>query len=331
MRIEGQLKNDILRGKAVLFLGAGASQSTGLPNGCELADYLFRLAGEPAELNIFRFDLPRLVAKLDNNPHYSRRWVNDNLINLFVCEKNKLLLEHHKKVFDVRWAGIFTTNYDLCLEYAEHSIKSKTYRLLPIVDPTQQTAIISSKPNVVKYYKMHGCSSELEKHPNAAPPLVLTQSDFRKSIVRNEPFLEELKRLAYDCSIVFVGFEAQRIENNHILANIIETYRILASSFHQSFRAFTVLKDVDEVTKGDIEDAGLTLIQGTFEEFIEVASAIAISSPSDRLRKDISRQIWVKAAGQEIPMTLAQHNQYSSQFACYYEGYLQDVAEEIKS
>jgi hypothetical protein len=329
MQLVGQLKEDILQGKAVLFLGAGASQASGLPSGRGLADHLYQCAGRPLELEAFRYDLPRLVAKLDKNSNFSRRWVNKQLIKLFVDDISKLSFDAHRKLFDVCWSGIFTTNFDLCLECAENSINNKTYRLLPLANPAEEAAIVSSALGVVKYFKMHGCCKELEQRPQTAPPLVLTQSDFRQSIVRNRPFLEELKRLAYDCSIIFVGFQAQREENNFILANVIETYNIIASSFHQPFKAFTILKDIDEETKSDIEEAGLTLIHGTFEEFLNAASELAGMQPLDRSLKNIGRQLLVKAANHEMAITVAEHKQYIPQFTCYYEGYILDIAEEI--
>ncbi len=45
MQILGQLRDDILNSKAVLFLGAGASQAAGLLGAEGLANYLFGKAG----------------------------------------------------------------------------------------------------------------------------------------------------------------------------------------------------------------------------------------------------------------------------------------------
>ncbi len=54
MKITGQLKDDILTGKAVLFLGAGVSQAVGLLGVNELANYLFVKANRPTDYEKYK-------------------------------------------------------------------------------------------------------------------------------------------------------------------------------------------------------------------------------------------------------------------------------------
>lgn len=330
MQILGQLKDDILNSKAVLFLGAGASQAAGLFSAKDLANYLFEKAGNLTNYADFKDDLPRLVAKLDKDPSFTRRWVNNQLIQYLLNNQNYTNLDTHKKIVQLGWKAIFTTNYDLCMELAEHAVESKSYRLLPIVDPKDSASIYSTDEGKLKYFKVHGCCRELEQHPNSSPPLVITQSDFRESIARNQPFLEELARYAYDCSIIFIGFQAHRAENNPILASIIETYNTIASSFHQPFKAFVVLKDVNSIDRSDIEEAGLTLLEGTFQEFMESVVALQKEQKRPLSVKDIERKVWIKTAGKEVELTIAEHKQFCPQFTCYYEGYLEDEAQKLE-
>ena len=330
MQILGQLKDDISNSKAVLFLGAGASQAAGLLGAEGLANYLFGKAGNLTNYAVFKDDLSRLVAKLDKDPNFTRRWVNKQLIQCLLNNQNYTNLDTHKKIIQLGWKAIFTTNYDLCMEFAEHAVASKRYRLLPIVDPKDSASIYSTDEGKLKYFKIHGCCRELEQHPHNCPPLVITQSDFRKSIARNQPFLKELGRYAYDCSIIFIGFQAHRAENNPILASIIETYTTIASSFHQPFKAFVVLKDVNSIDHSDIEEAGLTLLEGTFQEFTESAVALQKEQKGLLSIKDIEQKVWIKAAGKEVGLTIAEHKQFRPQFTCYYEGYLEDEAQKLE-
>jgi hypothetical protein len=329
MKITGQLKDDILTGKAVLFLGAGVSQAVGLLGVNELANYLFVKANRPTDYEKYKNDLPRLVAKLEKNPTFTRRWVDNKLKEYFLDSKNYSDLSHHKKIFQLHWKAIFTTNYDMSLEFAEYFTEQKLYRLLPIVNPKDNVLLSDTDPGKLKYYKIHGCCRELEQHPSDAPPLVITQKDFQDSISRNQPFLEELRRYAYGCSIVFIGFQAHRSENNPILASIQEACHSIASSFHQPFRPFAVLKDVDEDTISDLEDIGVTLIEGTFEEFVD--AAILLKSEQEKRFGSITIEdkIYIKAAGKEIELTRAEYQQYTSQFTCYYEGYFEEKANKL--
>lgn len=330
MKIVGQLKEDILNGNAILFLGAGASQAADLLGTKDLANYLFKMAGNPHNYIDFKDDFPRLVAKIDKDPYFTRKWVNNQMIQYFINIKNYNDLETHKCIFQFDWKAIFTTNYDLCMEYAENKLESQNYRLFPIINPKELESIYRSQEGKLKYFKIHGCCNELEKSPSSSPPLVITQSDFRQSIARNKPFFDKLKEYAYDCSIIFVGFQAHRSENNLILANIIETYNTLASSFHQPFKAFTVLKDVTSSDRSDIEESGLTLLEGTFQELMESINTLQIEQKTTSKLGDINRKIWIKLVEKEVGLTLGEHKQFSSQFNFYHEQYLEDESNKIE-
>lgn len=305
-------------------MGAGASQAAGLYNAKELANYLFKEAGNIVAIEEFKDDLTRLVAVLDNDSNYTRKWVNIKMNEYFTNYKNYKSLDTHKKLLSNQWAAIFTTNYDMCMEYAENDLKSKPYRLLPIVNPKEEVALYNRHEGKLKYFKIHGCCHELMIHPSTSCPLVITQSDFRQSIARNKPFFEELKRYAYSGSIVFIGFRVHRAENNPILANIIDTYTNLMSSFHEPFKAFVVLRDVNNVEKLDIKDAGLNLIEGTFEDFVDSVIDLRKCNEIKSETKPIDEKIWVKSEKNEVEFTIGELKQFSSQFIFYYEGYLEE-------
>lgn len=330
MKITGQLKDDILAGKAVLFLGAGVSQTAGLLGSNNLSNYLYNKAGSPEEYSKYKDALSKLVAKFDKNPSFRRRWVDNQLKEYFLNFNNYSDISYHSKIFQLRWKAIFTTNYDSSLEFAEHSTIQKLYRLLPIVNPKDNALLSDTDTGKLKYYKIHGCCRELEQHPSDAPPLVITQKDFQDSISRNQPFFEALRNYAYDCSIIFIGFQAHRIENNPILASIQEACNLIATSFHQSFRPFAVLKDIDEDTKSDLEDIGINLIEGTFEEFMNAVLLLKSEQEKKFGSTTIEDKIYIKAAGKEVELTRAEHKQYASQFTCYYEGYFEEETNKLK-
>jgi len=174
MEIIGQLKDDILGGKAVLFLGAGASIAAGLYGATNLANYLFEKTENHQDFLEYKDDLPRLVAKIDLDPRFTRRWVNKQMIEYFQNRKNYKNLEYHKKIFQLRWQGLFTTNYDMCMEFAHYEAKPDEYRLLPIVSKDEQQSMYTNDEGKLKYFKIHGCCGELDNRPSTAPPLVPT-------------------------------------------------------------------------------------------------------------------------------------------------------------
>ena len=330
MNIRGKLADDILSGNAVLFLGAGVGQAAGLFGAQGLANYLFEKANKPEKYKNNKDDLARLAAKFDKDNYYTRQWIDKTLIEYFLESNRYSDLSCHKKILQLNWKAIFTTNYDISLELAEHSIKEKRYRLLPIVNPADKKLLSTSDTGKLKYIKICGCCRELEQHPTDTPPLIITQKDFQNRLLSNQPFLEELRRYAYDSSIIFIGFQSHRIENNPILANIQDACNTLTTAFHQPFRPFAVLKGVDGEMKSDFEDLGINLIEGTFQEFIDSVVSLNSNKKSESAKHTIEDKIYISAANREVGLTRAEYNQYSSQFTCYYNGYYKEKAERLK-
>jgi hypothetical protein len=326
MRIIGKLKDDIITGNSVLFLGAGASRCCGINDAMSLTKHIYKAAGSPIEFAPFAENLAKLVAKLDRDPMYTRKWVNKVLIEYFMEPKRYSNLSHHKRIFDTPWKAIFTTNYDIALELAEFSNTDSVFRLLPITDPNDAQLVTSTDKNKVKYFKIHGCCKDIEQHPTNAMPLVITQKDFQDSISRNKFFMEELRRLAYDSSIIFIGFQAQLAENNFITGSIQEACRNISQAFQQNFTPFAILKDVDKETKEDLEDIDINVIDGSFEEFLDEVAKI--SSPK---LQNTKKEIFITSSKKTISLELAEYIQLHSQFLAIHDEYYAEKMQEIKT
>ena len=329
IKIEGQLRDDIMNGKVVLFLGAGASQAAGLKGAIQLTNYLFDLAGRPTAYAAYKNDLMKLVAKVDRDPLYTRKWINAKIVDYFLDAKNYVNLSNHEKLFLLNWAAIFTTNYDICLELAEQRVHSKKFRLLPLADPKEVLLINNLDPGKLKYFKIHGCCRELESHPGTAAPLVLTQRDYQDSISRNRPFLEEFKRLAYDCSIIFIGFQAQKIENNYIFGALNDAYLSISNLIGQPFRPFALLKDTDNEMRTDLEEIGVRLLEGSFEDFLDEAMKIKVTKEHGATSHIIEEKIYISAGSSQVALARAEYMQLLPFFNCYYDGFIEE--ELVKS
>lgn len=205
MEIRGRLREDIMNGNAVLFLGAGVGIDAGLYGAKKLANFLYNETPQVRQFEIYKDDLDQLVAHLDHDPQFTRRWTNERLKNYFLNHANYLNLTNHIQLLENKWKAIFTTNYDLVIEKASDRVAKKDRRLLPISNPQNRTLIFENEPDKLKYFKIHGCIDEIDKNPNNCSPLVITQRDFINSIKRNKVFWDELERYALNYSIIFIG------------------------------------------------------------------------------------------------------------------------------
>ena len=237
---------------------------------------------------------------------------------------------HHSKLVEMIWKAIFTTNFDICFEMAEASAHSLRHRLLPIANPNESPILFDHDPAKLKYFKIHGCCKEIEQHPTQAAPLVITQKDYQDSIARNQPFIEQLKSYAYDCSIVFVGFQAQKNENNYVLGSLKDITISFSSLFHQSFKPFAVLPGTDQDTKEDLEEIGINLLDGSFEEFIDIVYSLQSSPKSVIPTGNIDDSVHITAAHLNISLTRAEYQQYESQFSSLHDNYFDEKREHLK-
>ncbi len=239
-------------------------------------------------------------------------------------------LSYHKKLLQLScWKSIYTTNYDICLELSEDSLKNR--RLIPIVDGEDGTILRNRDVNKLKYFKIHGCSRNLEYSPEKAPPLVLTLRDFRNSLNRKRPLIEELKNylIDYQCSIVFIGFSVQYAENDVILGDIQSSYDSIANTIHQPFRPFAVLRNVDEDTRFDLEHCDINLLEGSFENFVDEVEKIKANKQQEIYEYvETKEKIYITAHGNTNSLTRELVEQNINQFLIYYDSYLDEKREQ---
>src|SRR5690242_19702986 len=131
MEIRGKLREDIINGNAVLFLGAGVGMAAGLHGAKGLSNYLYNNTNDQSRFERYKDNLPKLVAQLDKDPQFTRKWTEEKIKKYFLEHSNYKNLESHVSLLQHRWKAIFTTNYDLAIEKASDQIQYKKRRLLP--------------------------------------------------------------------------------------------------------------------------------------------------------------------------------------------------------
>lgn len=325
MHITGKLRDDIGKGNAVLYLGAGVGIAAGLLGGEGLAEYLYRKAAM-GTLAARARSLPKLVSSLDKEPQYTRTWVNEQLVNYFIDRSNYTNLDIiNRLLMAAEWKCIFTTNFDVALELAYNQCQAIPggRRLVSISDPGETDLISSSSPHRLKYFKFHGCVDALEKNPSRRIPLVLTQKDFTNSIGRNAPFWKEMKDSAYGASVIFVGFNVQRTENTHILGSVQGVYETAVQSIHDTFRPFAVLPAISDEEREQLEELDINLLQGSLDDFLCGIENNKSSAPNDvatRLatkEETVTYEFWDGISIFSTP----ELDEFGTQFECYHSDF----------
>ena len=145
-------------------------------------------------------------------------------------------------------AKIFTTNYDLCFEYAAKAgrfvvIDGFSPTLPPTFDPVYFTYDIVRRgsdgdasafiPNVFHLYKLHGsidwerCATDIEKKHNTDKPLLIYPRSSKYEQAFSQPYLEMMAALQAalrepNTGLLIVGFG---FNDNHIAEPILSAIR----------------------------------------------------------------------------------------------------------
>lgn len=186
----------IAEGKAVLFLGAGAS----------VTDEKKFLSKEIIE-NYSRFqsldygtdDLVEFVDTLSADSSLSRRDF-DGFVQEMVEKLNPS--NTHELIVQIQWREIITTNIDLVIERAYDRIRTtakKNYEIKPIRSVSEEG--YTQSPNEIRYIKLHGCTSSRDRYP-----FVFSNKDFQKSNEFYKKILHNLRGLSPEIEFISVGY-----------------------------------------------------------------------------------------------------------------------------
>lgn len=174
--------DEVKRGNAALFLGAGASMgatTTGgntMPATHELGVLLSSrfLGGEHSEKDLSMIAEPAIP--------------ETDLISvqLFLKEFFKPFqpASFHHKIASFKWRSIYTTNYDLIIEQVYRVSKFNIQELIPIYSSTDRVESSIKSEKQLPFVKSHDCITKIDD----PPPLILsldqyvTHRDSRESL-----------------------------------------------------------------------------------------------------------------------------------------------------
>lgn len=200
----------VRNGRAILFLGAGASKECrnavgkSPPDGDQLQDILaLKYMGKPM-LN----RSVQTVAEMAIENGAGQPLVFDTVASSF---DGFAPSEAHRMVSDFNWRAIATTNYDLFLEAAYGDAKRRRQVLLPFVkDDEPIDSRKGAVPNPLEYLKLHG---SLDHRLDKDIPLVLSWEQYEKYETNRKNMFHRLIYLSRECPLIFVGY---KLADEHI-------------------------------------------------------------------------------------------------------------------
>lgn len=196
-------QQQIVRGEAVLFLGAGASYNCNNRQGERIGfsgnDLLEKicdefLGGVKADFN------------LDFAASMAIRKAGRQKLDFFLKSivENFEPTKEHELITSFKWRSIYTTNYDQAIErgYSDNrdTAKQKLERIVCDNDPLQNALNTSE---LLPLIKIHGCISRLN---DTSLPLIISSTDYRNHLENRSGLFQTLKEELSSNLVIFYGY-----------------------------------------------------------------------------------------------------------------------------
>lgn len=257
MDIPHHLVEQIRAGKAILFLGAGASRGatantkpTDPPSGKELGRLLSTkfLGGDSTDKALSVIGEYCIVeSDLRTVQHY----IADIFNRYTPCAA-------HEAIADFRWAALVTTNYDQIIEKAYAANKDRLQSPVPILRNSDRVDYELRAPDAVPLLKLHGCVSMVDE---VAYPLILTIDQYVTHAAGREKLFNRFTEYAGEYSVVYVGYQ---IEDSDIRAILLQLDKPEMSRPMQ----YVVTPNPSPRDQRIWAAKKITTIDGTFDQFM---------------------------------------------------------------
>ncbi len=257
MNIPDYLVSQVREGKAVLFLGAGASReattASGIPGptGRQLGDLIAKrfLGGkysdhplnQIAEYAVSESDLASVQEFI--------RGVVDPLQPT----------EAHFKMTEFIWHGIATTNYERLIEKAyEEAPKRPQQTIRPLIENGDRVEDNLREAENVLLLKLHGCTTRIA---NQDCPLILTTDQYIEHRQGRDRLFDVLRTWGYEHPIV-VGYSLQDPDIRTVLSDLTKNAKANRP------RYYLVAPDVDEISTRFWDSKKVAALRASFGEFM---------------------------------------------------------------
>lgn len=199
-----RLKNPNMFGAASLMIGAGFSKNAirlnddkkQMPNWSELAEEMYDelFPGEEKSKNKIEECAGRNMLTLAQKYEvaFDKKTLN-NFIEREIDDKSYRPGELHRKILELNWNDIFTTNYDTLLERGIELAATKwSYRIIQ----TQEDLPGSVRPRIVK---LHGSVGNSDNY-------IITEEDYRTYPYNYAPFVNTVQQSMLETRLCLLGF-----------------------------------------------------------------------------------------------------------------------------
>lgn len=244
-------------GNAVLFLGAGASidsiSRNGLPcpKGTDLANMLSDkfLQGEDKHKSLTTIAAYAIDA-------YGLIPVQDYIREVFTAYDPA---DFHKKLASFRWAGIFTTNYDLVIERAYEANDDRVQDIVPIIKNQDRIDHLLRDQSRVPYNKLHGCITHWDR-PEI--PLILTVDQYVDHMKNRDSLFKRFSDYGREYTVIFIGHS---LEDPDLHKALLE----LGKEEESRPKYFTVTPNVSQRDQSYWAARRIESISATLAQFVE--------------------------------------------------------------
>jgi hypothetical protein len=183
-------------------------------------------------------------------------------------------------LFSLRWAAIFTTNYDRTIERA--------YEL--ISDPPQKPLTLATTADIVRHdprfevpvYHIHGTLFDIP-----SPQIIITEDDYTRFREKRRMLFELLKLEFAKSPVLYVGYSNRDPNWKTLIGEVISEF--YPDEIPQSYR---IAPETDTLEAEILKAKNIETLHCTLEEFIDVARLqfSAASADSSRYRA-IEKQV----------------------------------------
>ena len=198
--MDSNLIDSVKEGRAVLFLGAGASRGAAHPENKIIPD-----AATLANLLVEEF-LPDRYRNTELRKVYDYACANRSVPAVQEFLYNLLVdfnpADFHISIPKFPWSGLVTTNYDLIIERAYEKCSEKMQSITSY-SSDDDIPHLKEDPNSILYVKLHGCIS---KYQILSPPLIASTEQLIESQDGRKGLFAQFLEWAKAKSIIFVGY-----------------------------------------------------------------------------------------------------------------------------
>lgn len=257
MEIPDHLINQIKEGRAVLFLGAGASA-------CALDDN----GKNPPTTSQLAAMLSQkfLGGKYDDHPLGEVGDLSISESNLFDVQGYICDIFHpfkpskaHSLMSTFRWKGIATTNYDQLIEKAYLGNRNAFQKPVAFIENGDLVEDKMRDNRSLPLLKLHGCSSKIN---NKDCPLILSNDHYIQYRRGRDRIFLHFREWASNHPIIFIGSGMQDSDIREIIGELSEL-----GEGRQ--RSYAITPTSDDIQRRFWDLKKITIIDGTFDTFLD--------------------------------------------------------------